>query len=126
VVIASDFLVDDGGSATSERGRGGLPGALDLLAALRHRAVALHLDQDLDPLRPPTPRFEAVDAETGERIRLEATAASFREYRRQADAYADAVRSACRRHGFTYARVAAHEPFDEVVLRLLRERGPLR
>ena len=97
-----------------------------LLAALRHRVLALHLDRDLDDLRPTTPRFEAVDAERGERVRLESTAAAFRAYRRQAEAYAEAVRAACRRHAFSYARVSSVEPFDEVVLRLLRERGPLR
>jgi uncharacterized protein (DUF58 family) len=145
VVIASDFLVPNGeprgtggqlpasggqprvtGGAAAARGRAGIPGALDLLAALRHRVLALHLDFDLEAIRPPTPRFEAVDAETGERVRLEATVAAFREHHQQADTWADAVRAACRRHGFTYTRVGAQQPFDEVVLRLLRERGPLR
>lgn len=128
VVIASDFLVEDqsAAGARGEHERRGIPGALDLLAALRHRVLALHLDQDLEELRPPTPRFEAVDAETGERVRLESTASSFREYRRHAETWAEAVRAACRRHGFSYTRVSGLEPFDEVVLRLLRERGPLR
>jgi uncharacterized protein (DUF58 family) len=129
VVIASDFLVPDGGPpapGTAARGKDGIPGALDLLAALRHRVLALHLDQDLEAIRPPTPRFEAVDAETGERVRLESTVGAFREHHHAADVWAEAVRAACRRHGFTYARVSGQEPFDEVVLRLLRERGPLR
>jgi uncharacterized protein (DUF58 family) len=127
VVIASDFLVENGEPARSAGlRRGGLPGALDLLAALRHRVLAIHLDQDLEPLRPGSPRFEAVDAESGERIRLDSTAGAFRDYRRQAETYAEAVRAACRRHGFSYTRVSGQEPFDEVVLRLLRERGPLR
>jgi uncharacterized protein (DUF58 family) len=141
VVLASDFLVDEkvahsrrkspspassASAASAALHRSSVSTTLDLLAALRHRVLALHLDQGLDDLRPPTPRFEAVDAETGERLRLESTVAAFREYHRLAEAHAEAVRDTCRRHGFTHARVSGHEPFDGVVLRLLRERGPLR
>jgi hypothetical protein len=144
VVLASDFLVEDADARTRRRGEPvssspaspassapvpsspSISAALDLLAALRHRVLALHLEEPVDELQPPTPRFEAVDAETGERLRLESTVAAFREYHRLADAHAEAIRGACRRHGFTYARVSGREPFDGVVLRLLRERGPLR
>lgn len=142
VVLASDFLVAEGDADNGRRREASSPSpssvsalasstpsisaALDLLAALRHRVLALHLDEPVDELRPPTPRFEAVDAETGERLRLESTVAAFREYHGLAEAHSEAIRAACRRHGFTYARVSGREPFDGVVLRLLRERGPLR
>lgn len=99
----------------------GFEEGLDLL---RYEQFETHLIQVLDPaeLSPEaTGDLRLVDPETGTHLDLTADEALVAGYRREMSAFLERVATYCAKRGHGYARAFTDQPFEEVVLRTLRE-----
>jgi len=89
--------------------------AIAFLRARRYEARVI-LIEDLEALRAPAPgRALLVDAETGERLRVDLTPEAVAAYLRARESRAQGLRAYCRRAGAGFLRARADEPFFEVV-----------
>ncbi len=96
----------------------------EALALLRYHQSEVHFIQTRDPaelrvresgdLRP-------VEAETGEVFDVTANDALLRRYEREIDAFVAGAEAYCLRRGVGYAQVTTATPFEELVLRVLRD-----
>ena len=99
---------------------------LNLLRYHRFEPAAIQI---IDPREAhPTLRgdIEIVDMETGERSLLTLSAALCAAYEREHAAYCQALSSFCSSRGIGYIRADTDQPFDELVLRALRQGGFVR
>ncbi len=114
VVVVSDFLDAAG------------PQALDLIGPLRHDLLAVQVWSPLE-LRPSfASRIEVVDAETGGRVRIEATPALLRRYRDTAESHSQELQAYCRSRGWSYLRAETTTPFEDLILGAFRQGRFLR
>jgi len=115
VVLVSDFLDPDGTEA-----------ALTVLRRFRHDVVLLHVmsPQERDPQLPE--EVVLVDAEEGTFSELEITPALLAAYRETFEKHAGEVEAYCRKYGWGYVRALTEVPFEDLVLKGLREEGLLR
>jgi uncharacterized protein (DUF58 family) len=110
VVLVSD-LYDPAGVAP----------ALDVLRHHRHdvRVVQLHAPEEAQPaLRGDV---ELVDMETSAARRVTVNEAALRDYRRRFTAFQSELSGYCRRHSFASTSASTAEPFDDLVVRMMRE-----
>jgi uncharacterized protein (DUF58 family) len=99
----------------------GFQEGLDLLRYERFEVQILHLlhPAELDPTA--TGDLRLAEPEAGLTLDLTADEALIRQYRRQVETFlADVVRF-CQQRGLTYTRAMATTPFEELVLRTLRD-----
>lgn len=95
--------------------------ALDLL---RHGQFEAHVIQTLDPaeLRPAERGdLQLVEAESGAALDVTACEGLLERYAREIDAFVARLESACLRRGIGYAQATTALPFEELVLRVLRD-----
>jgi uncharacterized protein (DUF58 family) len=115
VVLVSDLMdrdgVDDALSAFSRN-----PGDLYAIQVLDPFETAPSLDGE----------FRLLDSEDGTRAEISATPDVLAAYRRRLDAYLAAVESGCRRRGIRRIQAPTDQPFEAMVLEVLRSRGLLR
>ncbi len=104
----------------------GFEEAIAVLRRFRHDVVALQVisPAELDPRLPE--EVVLVDAEEGTAIEFEVTPELLTAYRDTFEQHARAIEGCCRRFGWGYARAHTGTPFEDLVLRLLREQGLLR
>jgi uncharacterized protein (DUF58 family) len=97
-----------------------------VLRRFRHDVVALHVmsAEERDPQLPE--EVVLVDAEEGTATEVEITPALLAAYRETFEQHAREIEAYCRKYGWGYARVLTEVPFEDLVLRLLREEGLLR
>jgi uncharacterized protein (DUF58 family) len=101
----------------------------EALNLLRYEQFETHVIQLLDPaeLAPEaTGDLRLVDPETGASLDLTADETLVAGYRREMDAFLDRAADYCARRGHGYARAFTDQPFEDVVLRTLREGFILR
>jgi len=67
-----------------------------------------------------------VDAEIGGATQLRLTPEVVRAYRETFQAYCAEIEGFCRTHGWGYLRSVTNAPFEELMLKALREQGLLR
>lgn len=99
------------------------------LNKLRYHRFEPAAIQILDPReQDPTARgdVELVDMETGELRQVTLSAALCEAYRREHEAYCRTLSEFCAGRGVSYMRATTSEPFDELVLRALRQGGFVR
>jgi uncharacterized protein (DUF58 family) len=112
-VVVSDLYDRDG----FERG-------LDLL---RHRKYEPHLVQIYDPLeRDPSDMLgdlEMIDVETQTARKVTVTERKLRQYRQLFDDFQDEIQSYCDRYGLGCTRTSTEIPFDQLVLKMMRQAG---
>ncbi len=115
VVLLSDFM-DNAGFAPSA----------NWLRQFRHEVVAMQVlsPQELEPGLPE--EVVLVDAESGVADTLHVTPALLTAYHSALEAHCADVEAQCRRHGWSYLRAGSDAPFDDLMLRVLREQGVLR
>jgi hypothetical protein len=97
---------------------------LCLSAQLRHAQFEVHVVQILAPdeLAPPeTGDLRLIDAETGNAMEVTATESVLRRYREQIGDFNAALEQHCLRRGIAHARVTTDAPFEDLVLRVLRD-----
>jgi len=115
VVLISDFLDHDG----VEEG-------FAVLRRFRHDVALLHV---IDPEeRAPNLPDEVVlvDAEEGTSNEVEITPALLNAYRETFEQHARDIEAYCRKYGWGYARAHTDVPFEDLMLKVLREEGLLR
>ena len=110
VVVVSDFLGDDA--------------VLSGLDVLRHRGHELIVIQllDEDELAPPlSGALRLVDAETGNELRVTVDEALRAAYLSRLGAQLDGLETYCAKTGVDYLRATTAIPFDDLILRYLRQ-----
>ena len=115
VVLISDFLDRDA-----------LDDALAVLRRFRHDVVLLHVmsPDERDPQLPE--EVVLVDAEEGIANEIEVTPQLLAAYRQTFERHAREIEAYCRRYGWGYARAHTEVPFEDLMLKVLREEGWLR
>ena len=96
----------------------------EALALLRYNQFEVHVIQTLDPaeLRPrESGDLRLIEAETGEVFEVTANDALLRRYEREIDAFVAGAEAYCLRRGVGYAQVTTAAPFEDLVLRVLRD-----
>jgi uncharacterized protein (DUF58 family) len=111
LVVASDFLA---------------PGIEEGLRALAGRRFAVTLVQTLAPeeIDPPiSGDLRLVDSETGDTREITITAGLLARYRRRLDAHRAYLADLGNRYGMHVISTSSADPFEDLVLRALRQRG---
>ncbi len=115
-VVVSDLYDPNG----FERG-------LDLL---RHRRYEPHVVQVFDTYEKDPPDLlgdvEMWDVESGSARKVTVTEKNLRQYRHLFEEYQTRVQSYCNRHSLGCTRTATDIPFDELILRMMRQAGAVR
>lgn len=99
-------------------------GAEEALSLLRHQQFEVHVIQVLDPaeVRPEaTGDLRLIESETGEAYEVTASDTLLRRYHEEVDAFLEKTSTFCREHGIGYAQATTAVPFEELVLRVLRD-----
>jgi uncharacterized protein (DUF58 family) len=116
VVVVSDLYDPNG----FERG-------LDLL---RHRRYEPHVVQVYDRNERDPPDLlgdvEMWDVESGAARKVTVTEKNLRQYRQLFEEFQGRVQSYCNRHSLGCTRTATDIPFDELILRMMRQAGAVR
>ena len=113
LVIISDFL-DDAGCEKP----------LQYLSDFGHELLLVQLWAEEDRVPPWTGELELVDAETGERMKLQVDEAARESYTRAFDDFATALQQLALRNGGRYVGVSTSMPLEEIVFgSLVRARG---
>jgi uncharacterized protein (DUF58 family) len=116
VIIASDLYDPNG----FERG-------LDIL---RHRRYEPHVIQMYDKYeRQPADILgdvEMWDVESGTSRKVTVTEKNLRQYRQLFEEFQQQVQSYCNRHSLGCTRTSTEIPFDELILRMMRQAGAVR
>jgi len=98
------------------------------LDVLRHNRYEPHVVQVFDRReREPLVKgdVELLDVESGEVEKVTVTERNLRQYRRVFDAFLESVRRYCTTHAVGATRTTTDVPFDELILRMMREAGAL-
>jgi len=96
------------------------------LRRLRHAGLevfVVHVLAEEDLVPPAAGELRLVDAETGESVEVTVDARLVGEFVAQRDAFLEAARTFCARHGLSYVRATPAVPVEELVLRYLRRAG---
>jgi uncharacterized protein (DUF58 family) len=116
VVVVSDLYDPNG----FERG----------LDRLRHRKYEPHVVQIYDKYEKDPPDLlgdvEMWDVESGAARKVTVTEKNLRQYRRLFDEFQEKVQGYCNRHNLGCTRTATDIPFDELILRMMRQAGSVR
>jgi uncharacterized protein (DUF58 family) len=116
VVIVSDLFDPKG----FERG-------LDLL---RHRKYEPHIVQVYDKFEKDPPDMlgdvEMWDVESGAARKVTVTEKNLRQYRHLFQEYQGKVQDYCNRHGLGCTRTSTEIPFDELILKMMRQAGSVK
>jgi uncharacterized protein (DUF58 family) len=110
VVVLSDFF-DDGGWE-------------EPLSLLRHNQFDVHVLQVLHPAElAPTELgdLRLVETEGGKALEITANESLLRRYREEVEAFNEALEKFCLQRGVAHAQVLSDVPFEDVVLRALRD-----
>ena len=109
-VVVSDLL-----------GVSGVESGLDALRYRGHDVVVVQLlaEEEIEP--PLDGALTLVDAEDGARLRVTVDAELRALYRERLDRRLDAIEAYCRRAGLEYLRASTAIPFEDLVLRYLRD-----
>jgi uncharacterized protein (DUF58 family) len=95
----------------------------EALGLLRYNNFEVHVIQTLDPseLRPrDTGDLRLVEAETGEIFEVTANDALLQRYAREIDSFVESLEAFCLRRGVGYIQATTAVPFEDLVLRVLR------
>lgn len=99
-------------------------GVEEALALLRYHQFEVHVIQVLDPaeIRPTaTGDLRLLESETGEAYEVTATEAILRRYHSEIDAFLAKTAAFCVEKGIAYAQATTAVPFEDLVLRVLRD-----
>ena len=110
VIVLSDFFDTDGFE--------------DSLNTLKSARYDVHAIQVLDPAElDPTHSgdLRLVEPESGETLEVMANDALLRRYRDEINGFLLTLTTFCRKHGIAYARATTAVPFEDLVLRVLRD-----
>ena len=115
VVVISDFLDPDG-----------IEAAFAVLRRFRHEVVAVHVmsPEEREPQLPE--EAVLVDAEDGTASELEVTPSLLEAYRETLRRHIGEIEAYARKYGWAYIQARTEIPFEDLMLKVLREEGLLR
>ncbi|HYL18609.1 MAG TPA: DUF58 domain-containing protein [Burkholderiales bacterium] len=115
VVVISDFLDPDG-----------IEAAFAVLRRFRHEVVAVHVmsPEEREPHLPE--EVVLVDAEDGIASELEVTPSLLEAYRETLQRHVGEIEAYARKYGWAYVQARTELPFEDLMLKVLREEGLLR
>jgi uncharacterized protein (DUF58 family) len=115
VVVISDFLDPDG-----------IEAAFAVLRRFRHEVVAVHVmsPEEREPQLPE--EVVLVDAEDGTASELEVTPSLLEAYRKTLQRHVGEIEAYARKYGWAYVQARTELPFEDLMLKVLREEGLLR
>ena len=115
VILVSDFLDPEG-----------IEESLAVLRRFRHDVALLHViaPDERDPQLPD--EVVLVDAEEGTATEAQISDALLAAYRETFEQHAHDIEAYCRKYGWGYARALTDAPFEDLVLKGLRQEGVLR
>lgn len=96
---------------------------------LRYHKYEPHIIQIFDPSEAdPTllGDVELVDAESGETRKVTLTESSLRDYKKQYAAFIESLQHYCRTYAIGLTQASTAIPFDEIILRMMRQTGVVR
>jgi uncharacterized protein (DUF58 family) len=114
-VVISDFLDPEG-----------IEPAFAILRRFRHEVVAIHVisPDERDPQLPE--EVVLVDAEEGTANELEVTPSLLEAYRDMLLRHVREIEGYCRKYGWGYVQARTELPFEDLMLKTLRQEGLLR
>ena len=115
VVLISDFLDPDG-----------IEPGFAVLRRFRHEVAVIHVisPEEREPRLPE--EVVLVDAEDGTASELAVTPRLLEAYRQAFQRHMREVEAYCRKYGWAYVRALTEVPFEDLILKLLRDQGLLR
>jgi uncharacterized protein (DUF58 family) len=114
-IVISDFL-----------DREGFEQSFQVIRQFRHDIFAVHIVSP-DELEPPhDDEVLLVDAEQGTSSRVRITPDMIEDYRETFRQYCSEIEGFCRAHGWGYLLGSTAAPFEQIMLKALREEGLLR
>jgi uncharacterized protein (DUF58 family) len=99
-------------------------GCEEALALLQYHQFDVHVIQVLDPaeLRPTSNGdLRLIESESGAAFEVTANDALLRRYHAEVDGYLEKIATFCAKRGLGYARASTDLPFEDLVLRVLRD-----
>lgn len=96
----------------------------EAFAMLRHSQFEAHLIQILDPaeIRPTaTGDLRLIESESGTALEITASESLLRRYHEEVDAFLTQLENHCTQRGLGYAQARTDVPFEDLVLRVLRD-----
>lgn len=101
----------------------GFQAGIDRLRHLRFEphVIQVHTVEEANPLR--LGDVELRDVETGETRTMTVTEASVKRYRKRFEKFVSNVEEYCRRYGLSHTRATTDIPYDQVLLRMMRDSG---
>lgn len=115
VLVISDFL-----------DREGYEQSFQVIRQFRHDVFALHITSPEEAEPVPGEEVLLVDSEIGGATQMRVTPEVARAYRENFRRYCAEIEAFCRSHGWGYLRTLTNAPFEELMLKALREQGLLR
>jgi uncharacterized protein (DUF58 family) len=115
VVVISDFLDPDG-----------IEPGFAVLRRFRHEVAVIHVvnAEEREPRLPE--EVVLVDAEDGTASEVDVTPRLLEAYRKEFQRHEREVEAYCRKFGWAYVQAPTEIPFEDLMLKLLREHGLLR
>jgi hypothetical protein len=97
-----------------------------VLRRFRHEVVAVHVmtPEEREPQLPE--EVVLVDAEDGTASELEVTPSLLEAYRETLRRHIGEIEAYARKYGWAYVQAATELPFEDLMLKVLREEGLLR
>lgn len=98
---------------------------LSALLSRKFEVMVLHLldHEEVDP--PVVGDLLMIDSETGERREVTVTQTLLRKYQQRLSEFCSGIEGFCTRYGCNYIRVTNQSPFEDLILRYLRQKGTL-
>lgn len=115
VIIASDFL-----------DRAGFESSFQVIRQFRHEVFAVHVVSPEELAPQFGDELVLVDSEEGSATEVRVTDDLLASYSDAFQQYCGEIESFCRSHGWGYVRAPTDAPFEQILLRALREQGLLR
>jgi uncharacterized protein (DUF58 family) len=115
VVVISDFLDREGYEASFQ-----------VIRQFRHDVFALHVTSPEETDPEPGDEVLLVDSEIGGSAQVRVTPELVRTYRETFRDYCTEIASFCQTHGWGYLRTRTDAPFEDLMLKAMREQGLLR
>lgn len=115
VIVISDFL-----------DREGYEQSFQVIRQFRHDVFALHVTSPDEVEPAPGGEVLLVDSEIGGATQMRVTPDVLRAYRETFQNYCAEIEAFCRSHGWGYLRTRTDAPFEQLILKALREQGLLR
>ncbi|MDR0521652.1 MAG: DUF58 domain-containing protein [Planctomycetaceae bacterium] len=104
----------------------GIPSVLDTLTFRRFELNIIQILGETEAEPDFRGDYRFIDAETGEDRNITVTENRLRRYKEKMSGFQDSLKNYCRKNGFIYTLSRTSVPFEDLVLKMMRQTGGLR